>query len=267
MATSCHGSIFPWQSRQKRTPLSTAIKRVLGKFSQPMIVSEVVSPNSDVELKRKLLSLEIQQLVVKIFTKFTSLAFMYLATKIILRYTAQVLKSVADLSIPPKNIDEDLSSFFRPNITLSNPEMDILQNVVHPDSIKDTWNDLGGLKPIKTAINSLIFLDMPDRQNLLSEFPYLKLCKSMLLYGPPGCGKTSLIRGFCKQLNCPMIQITPSSIQRKYYGESNQLLKAVFTLAMKFKYCVILIDEIDSLFGVRKAHDHEHDRQIKTECK
>ena len=69
-----------------------------------------------------------------------------------------------------------------------------------------------------------------------------------------------------KDANLPIINITPSLIFRKWVGESNQLLKATFTLAEKLKPCIIFIDEMDSMFSSRKDNDQSIDRGIKTEC-
>ena len=79
-------------------------------------------------------------------------------------------------------------------------------------------------------------------------------------------GKSALVRGLCKQLKVPMIQVTPSLLLRKYVGETSQLTKAVFSLAAKLQPCVLFCDEMDSLFRTRTSDDAAVDRNIKTEC-
>jgi ATPase family AAA domain-containing protein 1 len=80
-------------------------------------------------------------------------------------------------------------------------------------------------------------------------------------------GKSMLIKGFCKKLQLPMLQLSPSSLLRKYVGESSQLTQAVFTLARKTQPMVIFIDEIDGLFKQRTMDECTVDRHLKTECK
>lgn len=82
-----------------------------------------------------------------------------------------------------------------------------------------------------------------------------------------GCGKTALAKSFGKRTNVPMLSISPSSLLRKYVGETSQLLKAVFSLARKLAPCVIFVDEMDSLLRTRSDDDHVVQRNIGTECK
>ena len=79
-------------------------------------------------------------------------------------------------------------------------------------------------------------------------------------------GKSALVRGLCKQFNVPTIQVMPSLLLRKYVGETSQLTKAVFSLAVKLQPCILFCDEMDSLFRTRTSDDAAVDRNIKTEC-
>lgn len=79
-------------------------------------------------------------------------------------------------------------------------------------------------------------------------------------------GKSVLVRGLCRRLDVPMIQVTPSLLLRKYVGETSQMTKAVFSLAAKLQPCVLFVDEMDALFRTRTSDDAAVDRNIKTEC-
>ena len=66
----------------------------------------------------------------------------------------------------------------------------------------------------------------------------------MLLHGPPGCGKTLLAQAVAKEAGCRFINLDISVLTDKWYGESQKLASAVFTLAEKIQPCIIFIDEI-----------------------
>jgi len=100
---------------------------------------------------------------------------------------------------------------------------------------------------------------------LNAAMEFYKASTGVLLYGPPGTGKTALIRAISAELNIPFLHIQISEILDKWMGESNKLVNAIFSLANKISPCIIFIDEIDSLLGVRRRADHELSTQIKTQ--
>ena len=93
----------------------------------------------------------------------------------------------------------------------------------------------------------------------------LRPVQGVLLYGPPGCGKTALTRSLSRKCQLPMVQISPSTLLRKWVGDTSQLTKAIFTLCHKLQPCILFIDEMDGLFRSRREDDNAVDRQIKTE--
>ena len=87
----------------------------------------------------------------------------------------------------------------------------------------------------------------------------------VLLHGPPGCGKTMLAKATAREAEARFINLDISSLTDKWYGESQKLAGAVFTLARKIQPCIIFIDEIDSLLRVRTQQDHEATAMIKAQ--
>jgi len=73
------------------------------------------------------------------------------------------------------------------------------------------------------------------------------LLKGLLLYGPPGCGKTLLGKAAAGSLNISLIIVTPSEILDKFLGESEKQLSAIFDCAQIVSPTIILFDEIDKL--------------------
>ena len=94
---------------------------------------------------------------------------------------------------------------------------------------------------------------------------YYRPPKGILLYGPPGCGKTMIAQATAKESNARFINLNISSLTSKWYGESNRLSSAVFTLARKIAPCIIFIDEVDTFLRNRSMNDHEATAQMKAE--
>ncbi|RXM96818.1 ATPase family AAA domain-containing protein 1-A [Acipenser ruthenus] len=87
----------------------------------------------------------------------------------------------------------------------------------------------------------------------------------VLLYGPPGCGKTLIGKATAKASGCRFINLQPSILTDKWYGESQKLTAAVFSLAVKIQPCIIFIDEIDSFLRNRSSLDHEATAMMKAQ--
>lgn len=77
-----------------------------------------------------------------------------------------------------------------------------------------------------------------------------------LLFGPPGTGKTLLARAVANEGKARMLYVKPSTVHDKYVGESEQKVKAIFSLARKLSPCVIFVDEMDSILSRRRSSHH-----------
>lgn len=92
-----------------------------------------------------------------------------------------------------------------------------------------------------------------------------KAPKGVLLHGPPGCGKTLLAKATAKEAGMRFLNLDVAILTDKWYGESQKLAAAVFTLAVKLQPCIIFIDEIDSFLRSRNSSDHEATAMMKTQ--
>lgn len=127
------------------------------------------------------------------------------------------------------------------------------------------FSDIGGLEDIIDELRESVLypLTVPDLYNYHSTL--LKAPKGVLLYGPPGCGKTMLAKALAAESSANFINIRMSTIMDKWFGESNKLVAAIFSLAHKLQPCIIFIDEIDSFLRERQSSDHEVTAMLKAE--
>lgn len=150
------------------------------------------------------------------------------------------------------------------NVKLSDYELCIAVNLVDPVSMAITWDDIGGLIDVIEQIKETVIFPF-KRRELFLHSKLLQAPKGVLLYGPPGCGKTMIAKATAKAAGCRFINLQVSSLVDKWYGESQKRSEAVFSLAMKLQPAIIFVDEIDSFLRSRSSTDHEATAMIKTQ--
>ncbi len=107
------------------------------------------------------------------------------------------------------------------------------------------WDDVGGLEPIKSALKEAIA--WPLSQPLLFEQIGLQPPRGILLYGPPGNGKTLLVKALASQSNLNFISVKGPELLSKYVGESEQGVRELFARARHAAPCIVFLDEVDAL--------------------
>nr|KYP74210.1 ATPase family AAA domain-containing protein 1 [Cajanus cajan] len=164
-----------------------------------------------------------------------------------------------------QNENKNLKKSLKDVVTENEFEKKLLADVIPPTDIGVTFDDIGALENVKDTLKELVMLPL-QRPELFCRGQLTKPCKGILLFGPPGTGKTMLAKAVATEAGANFINISMSSITSKWFGEGEKYVKAVFSLASKIAPSVIFVDEVDSMLGRREnPSEHEAMRKMKNE--
>ncbi|XP_044221235.1 outer mitochondrial transmembrane helix translocase [Thunnus albacares] len=149
-------------------------------------------------------------------------------------------------------------------VKLTEYEMNIASHLVDPQTMKVSWRDIAGLDEVINELQDTVILPFQKR-HLLAGSKLFQPPKGVLLFGPPGCGKTMIAKATAKASGCKFINLQASTLTDMWYGESQKLTAAVFSLAVKIQPCIIFIDEIESFLRNRSSLDHEATAMMKAQ--
>ncbi|XP_074574099.1 uncharacterized protein LOC141830595 isoform X2 [Curcuma longa] len=143
-------------------------------------------------------------------------------------------------------------------------EKRIRPEVIPANEIGVTFDDIGALDEIKESLQELIML--PLKRPDLFNGGLLKPCRGILLFGPPGTGKTMLAKAIANDAGASFINVSMSTITSKWFGEDEKNVRALFSVAAKVSPTIIFVDEVDAMLGQRtRVGEHEAMRKIKNE--
>lgn len=150
--------------------------------------------------------------------------------------------------VVPKGIDSKL--------------VDIIENEIVDRSPAVAWDSVAGLEKAKQALMEMVILPV-KRSDLFTGLR--KPARGLLLFGPPGNGKTLLGKAMASESAATFFSISASSLTSKWVGEGEKLVRALFAVARSRQPSVIFIDEIDSIMSSRSAAEHDASRRLKSE--
>lgn len=136
---------------------------------------------------------------------------------------------------------------------LSKHERRLLPCIVTPAQVATRFEDIGSLEGPKRLLHELIGLRLERPQFFLRGI-LKETVSGVLLFGPPGTGKTMLAKAVAAQSGTNFLSVSSASIMDLYVGEGEKNVRALFSLARRLAPCVIFIDEVDSILDSRQGH-------------
>jgi transitional endoplasmic reticulum ATPase len=116
------------------------------------------------------------------------------------------------------------------------------------------WNEVAGLVQVKAALYEAIIMPLKHAE-LFEKYRVAPPVKGILMFGPPGCGKTMIASAIAKSVGVGFVQRSGTDIHTKYYGESAVHARDMFEEARNSAPCVLFIDEIDAVVPARSESD------------
>ncbi|XP_017770801.1 PREDICTED: katanin p60 ATPase-containing subunit A-like 2 [Nicrophorus vespilloides] len=139
---------------------------------------------------------------------------------------------------------------------------DLITSEIVPRSAGIFWKDCIGLSAASESLKEAVVYPL-ERPELFTGL--LAPWKGVLLFGPPGTGKTRLAKALAGESPSTFINLAISTFVSKWRGESEKMLKVLFDVARLYAPSTIFIDELDAIASRHEDHQHEASRRFTSE--
>ena len=141
--------------------------------------------------------------------------------------------------------------------------IDTISGTIVTESPNIKWNDIAGLEMVKQALREAIVLPIAKPELFTGA---RKPWSGILLFGPPGCGKTLLAKAAATECHATFFSASSADLLSKWLGESEKLISALFKVARLKAPSLIFMDEIDSVATKRgEGSESGGERRVKTQ--
>ena len=166
--------------------------------------------------------------------------------------------------LPKINLDEPIPSEVIQELKIKDDDFVKSTNLIEPSAMREvmvevpdvSWEDIGGLEEIKEELREAV--EWPLKYPKLFEKAGIRPLNGILLFGPPGCGKTLLAKAISTESQSNFIAIKGPEIFSKWVGESEKAVREIFRKARQAAPSIIYFDEIDAISSGRGAYETTH---------
>jgi transitional endoplasmic reticulum ATPase len=159
--------------------------------------------------------------------------------------------------LPKINLDEPIPSEIIQEIKIQNDDFIQALNMIEPSAMREVmveipniaWDDVGGLEEIKNELKEAV--EWPLKYPKLFEKAGIRPLNGILLFGPPGCGKTLLAKAIATETKTNFITVKGPELFSKWVGESERSVRNIFRKARQAAPSIIYFDEIDAISSIR----------------
>jgi len=166
--------------------------------------------------------------------------------------------------LPKINLDEPIPSEVIQELKIKDDDFVKAINMIEPSAMREVmveipnviWEDIGGLEDIKQELKEAV--EWPLKYPKLFERAGIRPLNGILLFGPPGCGKTLLAKAVATESKSNFIAIKGPEIYSKWVGESERAVREIFRKARQAAPSIIYFDEIDAITSGRGNFEGTH---------
>ncbi len=166
--------------------------------------------------------------------------------------------------LPDINMDEEIPAEFIEKLEVTHKDFDEAFKNIEPSALREVffevpqvrWTDVGGLDAIKQELVEAV--EWPLKYPEAFEAINTKPPKGIMLFGPPGTGKTMLAKAVANESEANFISIKGPEMLSKYVGESEKAVREIFRKAKQASPAIIFFDEVDSIAPIRGISSDSH---------
>jgi transitional endoplasmic reticulum ATPase len=162
--------------------------------------------------------------------------------------------------LPKVDLEKEIPAELLDQIKVTGEDFDEARRHVEPSAMREvlveipdiTWDDVGGLEDVKQELQEAV--EWPLKYPMIFEKLQTKPPKGILLFGPPGTGKTMLAKAVANESECNFISVKGPELLSKWVGESEKGVREIFRKARQAAPSIIFFDEVDALVPKRGTY-------------